>query len=170
MPKLPEKKISEKTRELWDHVNDTKRHKYWTDDTYRENMKARARRRWTKLVSAPKDLRDCSQNLPHLQKLGSVNQVVGYGYQVITFNPYELGRAIGGYSEVCIRRWIKEGKFPAPVIKAYAPDKTGPSPLVYTEPQVRAFIEIMAKHQKYKRSLSQTDTETIKAFHAVIKG
>lgn len=91
--------------------------------------------------------RDCRKNIGQLDQFGTERTVSGE--PLLTFTTDEVAKVFGDYSPVIMKRWIKKGQLPAPVLE------TDQGPFVYTDAEVEAIIPILGEQQsqtKYFRA------------------
>ena len=140
---------------------------YASDPAYREFVKGSSRATYRRQAGLQlRNLRNASEYLPQLPTLGAERIIKGgTNRKRLTFSVREMAVALGGYHPNVLRQWIREGRFPAPVLQAHVRGKE----LVYTIEQTRALMEIMSNHQIDKAYLSQSDAETIAALHEAMQ-
>jgi hypothetical protein len=150
--------------------NEARRLKYANDEEYRRTVMLRNRREYRERTgSEPKPL---LKALKHLSAYGMERRVV-IGSKVRKLHTYrvrELADAMCHTHLLMIYRWMTKKVFPRANVLLDGAIEGQPGGYVYTTPQVRRIIEILAEHQKRTLHLRTDHTDTIeKLFKAVEK-
>lgn len=148
--------------------NARRRTKYHRDPSYREKAIKGSRKTYRDHYAV--EVKNCAGNEHRLAEFGTVRKVRinGEVEHRLTFDAEQVGAVLGGYHPVAVRRWIAEGKFPAPALSEFK-NGVGARARVYTDAQVAAFVVAMAAHQQEKQNIYDTDTDLISRFAAAME-
>lgn len=164
MPKQPQNPVSEQLQIYRQNSNAVRKRKYRDNADYRERCKARAVA--YKARNAP-ERETCQANLSILSTIGTPRYIEGIETQepILTFSYPEIAVAVGDFTEVAMRKWIADGRFPKPIYRERRRVSVGPTKKLYTERQVRNILTVLSVHQREKRKLTKKDTVIISALH-----
>lgn len=159
-----EDKIEDQKSRWWgEERNKRRRERYHSDPNYREQRRQQARESYRRRNSARVD-EDCRENLGRLKEVGeyrTVQLAPGAEEQVLlTFNTKELAGLLNRNTNI-LYRWQSSGVLPKPVV----PNRDFGGIPVFTEPEVRALMEVFGNHQQVTQYLRAKDKTTIRAFY-----
>jgi hypothetical protein len=134
------------TKNYWgEEHNRKRRRRYATDTHYRAAAQERSREAYRKRKSVILD--DCRERLPVLDHHGHYRTAGfpdGQARKVLSFTAQEVGKFLNR-SAVSMQRWIKDGRWPAPVLDDLGPGRAGK---LYSYAEVHGMCEAYGEHSK----------------------
>lgn len=171
-----EKKANRKEKAWYkihlERKNKKRREMYAANAEYRSSCMAQSRAHYRHKYGTP--TKDCRANIDNLASVGRIRLLRngrGEVVKCLTFSTVEFANALG-YSTIQVYRWQHDGRLPKPTNGLVYEEKIGGRFLctrVYTEPEVRAIIEVLSEHQKRVSHYRTTHTATIKKLFSAVK-
>lgn len=142
--------------------NQRRREQYAKNPDYRKKVLTRSREHARAVRGG--DLVDrsavCFRSLQTLYDHGASRGLVGSADAIHCYTSAELAPMLGLSSVVILHGWQRDERFPKPELPAHV-GRTHAQ--VYTVPQVKQFLAIMAEHFKRKNYLNGKDLAVIQA-------
>jgi hypothetical protein len=167
----PEEMLARKHRWWGAERNARRRERYRQDREYREKTIQTVRSAyWRTRVEegAPVRQDDCRANLESLNLIGQVRELRAGAQpmvQALTFTMDEAGEALTRNAQV-LYRWIMADMLPGPVYEAR--NHRNRWQAVYTEPELRALLEVFGDHQTRSQYYRIFHTETRERLFAAV--